>query len=151
MSPDGCPPASPNSGSRGFRRRGRTYARGRACSAALELQALRLETAADLRRVAERRAADGAVRLEHPMAAGHLLADEALVERAGVDVGAARRTGDVALAHPRAGRDGGDRLPHQIGVHDLLLSFRSSAADVMAEPAARGPASVNWSGLGTES
>src|SRR3712207_8529777 len=50
-------------------------------------------------------AAHGPVGLEHPVGAGHLRAGEAPVERARVRVAAARRAGDVAVAHPGAGRD----------------------------------------------
>ena len=57
--------------------------------------------------------ADGPVGLQDAVRAGHLLADEAAVERAGVGVAAARRAGDVAVAHPGAGRDRRDDLRQQ--------------------------------------
>src|SRR3954447_22579091 len=48
-------------------------------------------------------------------------ADEALVENAGVAVGAARGASDVPVAHPAAGRDGGRDLVEAVGIHVVLL------------------------------
>ena len=87
-------------------------ARRRVGPAAVELEALGLEPAADLGRVAERGRADRAVGLQDAVGARRLLAHEALVERAGVAVGAAAGVGDVAVAHPPAGRDRGEDLAH---------------------------------------
>ena len=87
-------------------------------AAAVELEALGLEPAADLRRVAERGRADGAVGLQDPVGARRLLAHEALVERAGVAVGAAAGVRDVAVAHPAARRDRGEDVVQSVGLDD---------------------------------
>ena len=71
-------------------------------AAAVELQALGLQPPADLGRVAQRGRADRAVGLQDAVGAGRLLAHEALVERAGVAVGAAAGVRDVPVAHPAA-------------------------------------------------
>ena len=96
-------------------------ARLRIGAAARELEALGLEAAAHLRRVAERGPSHGAVALEHAVRPRRRRADEALVERAGVLVGAAGGVRDVAVAHPAAGRDGGDDLVEAVGIHGVLL------------------------------
>src|SRR5688500_15236952 len=90
-------------------RRGADTAR-RGGAPAVELEALRLETAADLGGVAESGATDRAVGLQDAVGAVRAFADEALVEGAGVLVGAAGRSGEVAVAHPVPGRDVGDEV-----------------------------------------
>src|SRR5215207_4369736 len=95
--------------------------------AAIELQALGLEAAADLGGVAEGGAADRAVGLQDAVGALEALADEALVQRAGVDVRPAGGGRDVAVAHPGAGWDGGDGLTHQVEVHERAPSVQGSS------------------------
>src|SRR5262249_16470471 len=90
-------------------------------AAALELEALGLEPAADGARVAERGAADRAIGLQDAVRAGRLLADETLVQRARVLVLAAGGRGDVAVAHPRALRDRRDDRAHPIEIHWCVL------------------------------
>src|SRR4051812_19971141 len=97
--------------------RGRADAGAGVGAAAVEFQPLRLQQPADLRRVAEGGPADRAVGLQDAVGAGQVLADEALVERARVHVAPSGGGRDVAVAHPRAGRDRGDDLSHAIEIH----------------------------------
>ena len=75
----------------------------------------------DLARVAEGGPSHGAVALEDAVRPRGRRADEALVERAGVLVGAACGVCDVPVAHPAAGRNGGHDLVEAVGIHEVLL------------------------------
>ena len=109
-------------GSRGrLLERGRAQACLRVGAAARELEPLGLEAAAHLARVAEGGPSHGAVALEDAVRPRGRRADEALVERASVLVGAARGVRHVPVAHPAAGRNGGHDLVETVGIHQVLL------------------------------
>src|SRR4051794_4323358 len=98
------------------------YARVRVRTGAQELDALRLQPAADRGRVAQRGRRDAAVLAQDAVRALHAVADQVLVEGARVLQRAARRQRHVAVARPAALRDRGHHLAYAVGVHLVVSS-----------------------------